>query len=123
MENRRTRAVRSTTKITLNLKPEAAERFRLSAEHHGMSLASYLAALVSGEERLPIPSSHARIGGCIVDAIRELEQPAANLLTVVGFLREAQRLGVEFARAYLPAFEATHSNGVRWESTDRPQRS
>ncbi len=113
------RAVRSTTQVILSLRPADAERFRASAKHYGMSLSSYLAALVNGEERFPLPSPHARIGACIVGAIADLQRPRANLAEVIAVLREAQALGVEFARAYLPAFDAMHTIDESWNSPDR----
>ncbi len=122
LETKARRAVRSTAQVILSLKPVDAERFRVSAKHYGMSLSSYLAALVNGEQRIPLPSSHARIGACIVSAIAELQRPTPNSAGAIELLREAQALGVEFARGHLPAFDAMHTLDGSWDSPDRPER-
>ncbi len=122
METKARRAVRSTKQIILSLKPAVAERFRASAQHYGMSLSSYLAALVNGEQLVPFPAAHARIGACVVNAIAELQQTRANPAGAIAMLREAQGLGAEFARAYLPAFDATRTLEGLWDSPDRPER-
>jgi hypothetical protein len=122
IETKARRAVRSTTQVALSLKPVDAERFRTSAKHYGMSLAAYLVALVNGEQRVSFPSSHARIGACIVGAIAELQRPTPNPAGAIVLLREAQGLGVDFARNFLPAFDAMHTLDGSWDSPDRPER-
>src|SRR5664280_871327 len=101
METKARREVRSTTQVILSLKPDDAERFRASAKtlrDESFRLPNYLAAPLNGEELLPIPPTHARIGNCIVSAIAELQRPSANLPGAIALLCEAQGFGVEFAR-------------------------
>jgi hypothetical protein len=81
-----------------------------------------MTSLIRGEKRFPIPASHARMGGCILDAIWALEQPTPNVAEAIRLLRQAQALGVEFARAQLPAFDASHALDDPWDSPDRPER-
>ncbi len=57
-----------------------------------------------------------------MDAARALEQPEPNVAEAVRLLREAQRFGAEFARAQLPAFNASHALDMPWDSPDRPER-
>jgi hypothetical protein len=83
-----------------------------------MTMAEYLTLLVRGDTPLPIPASHARIGGCILDAIAVLDQPEPDAAAAIAHLREAQRLGAEFARGYLPAFDAAHALDELERSTD-----
>jgi hypothetical protein len=100
------------------LSPEDTERARNRAAHFGMTMADYLTALVRGDEPFPIPASHVRLGGCVVDAIAVLSRPEPDVATAIRLLREAQRLGAEFERAYLPAFDAAHAHDEPEQSTD-----
>jgi Flp pilus assembly protein TadB len=100
------------------LSPEDAERARSRAAHFGMTMADYLTALVRGDEPFPIPASHIRMGGCIVDAIAVLRQTEPDVEGAIRLLREAQRLGVEFERAFLPAFDGSHAADEAEQSTD-----
>jgi hypothetical protein len=108
--------------LTLLLSPEDGARARGAAADYGMTLTEYVATLIRGEQRFPVPASHARLGGCILDAVWALEQPEPNVAEAVRLLREAQRFGAEFARAQLPAFNASHTLDVPWDSPDRPER-
>ena len=98
------------------LSPEDTTRARTRAAHYGLTMAAYLTTLVRGDTPLPIPASHARLGACIVDAIAALDRPAPDTAAAITQLREAQRLGAEFARAYLPAFDESHA-------LDEPERT
>ncbi len=100
------------------LSPEDAARARNRAEHFGMTIADYLTALVRGDTPFPIPASHVRLGGCVVDAIGVLSRPEPDAAAAIRLLREAQRLGAEFERAYLPAFDASHADDEPEQSTD-----
>jgi hypothetical protein len=100
------------------LSPEDTERARNRAAHFGMTMADYLTALVRGDEPFPIPASHIRMGGCIVDAIAVLRQTEPDIAAAIRLLREAQRLGVEFERAFLPAFDASHAGDEPEQSTN-----
>lgn len=100
------------------LSPKDAERARSRAAHFGMTMADYLTALVRGDEPFPIPASHIRMGGCIVDAIAALRQTEPDIADAIRLLREAQRLGMEFERAFLPAFDASHADDEPEQSTN-----
>jgi hypothetical protein len=104
------------------LSPEAGARARAATANYGMTLSRYIESLVLGEQRIPLPASHARIGGCIMDALWALEQPEPNVAEAVRLLRTMQRLQVEFSLAYLPAFDKAHAADAPWDSPDRPER-
>jgi hypothetical protein len=122
MKTRRRPTRAPADNLGVALSPEAGARARAAASDYGMTLSRYIESLVLGEKRFPIPASHARLGGCLLDALWALEQPAPNVSEAVRQLRAAQALGAAFARDQLPAFDASHAVDVPWDSPDRPER-
>ena len=104
--------------LYVRLAPADAARARAQAAHAGKSMGDYIAARIRDDALLPMPPSQARLGGCILDAIAALEQPAPDTAAAIASLREAQRLGAEFARAYLPAFDEMHALDDPERTTD-----
>jgi hypothetical protein len=97
------------------LSPEDTERAKLRAAFLGQTMTEYIGSLIRGDKPFPIPASHARLGACVLDAIAALQRPEPDVASAIKSLREAQRLGAEFARAHLPAFDASHAD-------DEPER-
>jgi hypothetical protein len=111
--------------IGIALSPAAGARARAAAAHYrseqgdkGGTISAYFEALVMGQEMFPIPASHASLGACVLDALAALGRPEPDVPEAIRLLREAQRLGAEFGRAYLPAFDAAHAADDPEQSTD-----
>jgi len=97
-------------RTTLRLDRELDERMRHNASRMGLTVTDYLGALIRGEKSIALPAAEgqclALVGNRIARTLALLHEETVIVGEVVGLLREAQRINVEYTRHLLPAYEA-----------------